>query len=649
VKELSIGRPGVPRIVLLVGGPGNGKTEAVEAALAELDSELGLAGKLIATLKARFDPAPGQSVPRRVSIDVGHRGDTEGQLILTVVQDASVAESDNPRQTPASLLVADLSSALQSPPTSIYLACVNRGILDEALTAAIDDGAKEAQALLESVIRAVGLSPVAPTCWPLTGFADVAIWPMDVESLVAGIPGAVEAPPAGQLLDLACDDKKWPPSGKCVAAEKCPYCTSRELLSSEPHRSSLLRILRLHELSTGKRWSFRDLFTLISYLLAGSLPSDEEAVEGPCEWAAKLVDLDSRTSGKRETRRLRALFSLVGSQYQHALFGRWPKLPGRGLRADLKDLGVEDDPTLLGLHHFLASGQGSSVPATLAPQLSSICEALDPALADPDYEVQVSSRTTIRLRDLDARFSHSVKDGFNFVRQYHCLTLLEAELLLRLSRSDAMLSSAEVRRRRPAVATRTQVLVRDFACRLVRRTLGARAAVVKDGATLQSFQRALEGDSTLMHEAVKQVEGLLNDKDHFVVSLNTTFGEPLPREQGRAILTTAKQKVRPRDPSSSGRPAAAMRFLTIGSVGSSQSIPLTYELFKSVKELQAGMLPASLPRTVVALLDTTRARLAGRVVRDEDLLDGSEIRLGVRDEVMVRELQAFLVRRESAQ
>ena len=57
------------------------------------------------------------------------------------------------------------------------------------------------------------------------------------------------------------------------------------------------------------------------------------------------------------------------------------------------------------------------------------------------------------------------------------------------------------------------------------------------------------------------------------------------------------------------------------------------------------MLPASLPRTVVALLDTAAAKLAGRVVRDEEQLDGSEIRLGLRDEVVVRELERFLIRR----
>jgi hypothetical protein len=44
------------------------------------------------------------------------------------------------------------------------------------------------------------------------------------------------------------------------------------------------------------------------------------------------------------------------------------------------------------------------------------------------------------------------------------------------------------------------------------------------------------------------------------------------------------------------------------------------------------------------MLDTTRARLSGKIVRNEELLDEGEIRIGLRDDVIVRELAAFLVR-----
>jgi hypothetical protein len=155
------------------------------------------------------------------------------------------------------------------------------------------------------------------------------------------------------------------------------------------------------------------------------------------------------------------------------------------------------------------------------------------------------------------------------------------------------------------------------------------------------------GDKTLIHDVVKQVENLLNENEHFTTSLNTTFGEPLPPPARRVMLTTAKQRVRPQHNTRPGRPVPTLCFLVVGSGSSQQSIPLTYDLFKSVTELGRGMLVATMPRTVVALLDATRARLSGRIVRDDDSLDGAEFRLGVRNEFIAREFDAFVVRKEA--
>jgi hypothetical protein len=51
-------------------------------------------------------------------------------------------------------------------------------------------------------------------------------------------------------------------------------------------------------------------------------------------------------------------------------------------------------------------------------------------------------------------------------------------------------------------------------------------------------------------------------------------------------------------------------------------------LFKAVKDIQRGMSSSSLPKSVLALLDTTAARLGGPIVRDESVLRRAEIRLG---------------------
>lgn len=628
--------PAAPRIVLLVGGPGNGKTEAVEHTIEALDAAFGARGQLTASAAGQF----GSSTTVAQRLVVLPLNVVSNVTSVAIVQDASAGAGA--QRSPPAELVRDLERFVHEDGT-IYLACVNRGVLDDAFAYASDNNHPDAAALVEQIIKSVGISPEAPACWPLEKHSAVGVWPMDVESLLDGIGEEGVPSPAAQLLDLATEETRWPASGSCEAGAFCPFCTSRGQLSQASYRDSLLSVLRWYELASGKRWTFRDLFSLVSYLLAGTPSAVAEQSADPCRWAAEMAALASRPGGKPESVRLAAPFLLAAAQYQHALFLAWPREAARTLRRDLQDLQLESQPGLMGLYHFLAMRRGGSLPATLQAQLHDLCALLDPAVADPDLAVPVSSQTIIKFRDLDVRFSRSVSEGLHFIRKYQCLTRLEVEVLLRLEAADRRLGEPEVANRKPATAMRVQLLVRDFACRFARRAVGVRAGVVRDQLTLADFQRLVSGDPALVMTAARQVESLLNERERFVVPLNTTFGEALPPEQRRAILATDNQRVKPARMPGADRPNPSLRFLETGSTASTQSIALTFELFRSVRELRQGMMRASLPRAVVVLLDTTRARLAGKIVRDEALLDRAEIRIAAKDDVIVREMQAFVV------
>ena len=606
-------------------------------------------GELEAQLRTLFSPTDGSVVPRRVDVDLPWITGFTHPVVLTLVQDASVGDPSQPGQSAATLLALDLEAAQAAGPGQLYLACINRGVLDDASIVAAEQGRHGTRALLDAVARAVSLSPSATSCWPLAGYLDVAIWPMDVESLLERPSTEIVSSPAAQVLQLATAAEKWPAAGTCAAGERCPFCRSRALLAGEPHRGALLRILRWYELATGKRWSFRDLFSLTSFLLAGAPEHDASTDSSPCEWAAKLWAISQKTLGKVNPTAFAAPFVLMGAQYQHVIFSRWPRLKRAGIMKELRELKLHTHVPLLRLHYFLTLSHDVAIPATLKSQLDQLCDTLDPAEADPDLEVDVSAKTRIALRDVDARFSHSVRDALQFIRKYQVLSRIEIDVLELLADCDDTLGAAENRRHKPAVAARLQAVVRDISCRIVRRNLGARTGVVRDVKTLHDFEQVVQGDPGLMYQSAKQVQGLLNIGEHFITTLNTTFGEPLPPQARRVVLKTPKQKVRSVAAANTGRPTADLKFLEVGPKAAAQHIPLTYELFRAVQELQAGMVTASLPGTVVAALDAARARLAGHIVRDEVELDGAEIRIGVRDEVIVREMQQFLVRKGGAE
>lgn len=248
----------------------------------------------------------------------------------------------------------------------------------------------------------------------------------------------------------------------------------------------------------------------------------------------------------------------------------------------------------------------------------------------------------------DVRFSRSVGEGYEFIRRLQILSRSEADLLERLANLDETLSTGAVRRRRPASATNLQRFIRDFACRLVRRSLGTRTGSVQDAPILSEFQRVIEdvaGDD--LYDVAHDVEQLLNNNHDFEISLTTTFGQPLPPAIRRATLVVTARSVRPREAHQKGRPLSPFCFLAVGEGKSSKTIALTYDLFKAVKELDAGMSPASLPRTVLALLDTTRARLSGPIVRDETALEKARIRIGTSGTSVIQKRDRFGTRKET--
>ncbi|CAM5792461.1 hypothetical protein ACFOHU_03695 [Ottowia pentelensis] len=621
-----------PGIVLLVGGPGNGKTEAIESTIEWLDHELGSGGTLVATLREQLQPGGAKALQRVARASVLAPTSTRKHNI-SIVQDASL--EPNSHSSRAALLVQELADALHGAPEGdIYLSCVNRGVLDDAMVHATDQGPADIQALLAATIRAVAQGAGAEACWPLQAYPSVAVWPMDIESLLVKTRDGDPAP-ALTILAKALDADSWPTYGQCEAKNLCPFCRSRQVLSTGDTASNFLTVLRWHELATAKRWTFRDFFTLVSFLLSGQAAEGAGASNlSPCQWAAKLVDLDqSRQGSKPDSKRSTAIYTLVAHQYQHQLFGSWNKRSARRLHEDIKEVGLVHDHVAMGLYYFLRAGGTSKPPSMIEGLLEGLCDSLDPALADPADQVQINASERVRLRDLDAYLSQSVRAGRDALVKHRCMSPAEVELLGRLADLDRELSTPALRRRRPDAATRIQHALRDFASRLVRRTLGTRSAVTRDAMLLKRFRGiaedrgASQGDALL--RAARDVQRLLNNGEKFEVPLTTTFGQPAAPVALRASLVTSKQSIRPLDDDTEDRPWSSTRYLKVGKGQREHAIALTFELYRAIELISAGLSRASLPREVNALIDATKATLSGPIVRDEDSLADSIMDLGV--------------------
>lgn len=616
-----------PRAVLLVGGPGNGKTESIEYAIDKLDSHLGFNGSLLSLMSDQFIMSISGAAPRRAQVDLAVLSSGKIAYQLAVVQDASERDPARPDVSPGALLVQELQVLLSSnsPKETIYLSCINRGILDDAITFAEENGDLKVSALLSAVIQSVSTVAQPKNCWPLDNFPAFAVWPMDVESLLAPSQ-EISKSPANQILLTALNESGWPKFGSCDAGERCPFCLSRRSLGRKSDRISMLKILRYSELATGTRWNFRDYFSLVSSLLAGVSPSESTARYSPCTHARWLLDLKEKQS--KDWRKNAAPYLLVSLQYQHSFFGSWDLHSLKEFHNHLKILAMQNNATLDGLYQFLRHSGGGEGPSTMRAHLKSAANFLDPGLADPYMEVAISATTTIKYKEVDKRFSQGVREGLIYLRKHQLLSPLEDAVLDALADVDEKLFDGDLIKGQNYIASKVQGFIRDFSCRLSRRSIGVSFAAIKDRDVLKVFEQIVDGEDTLLRTATNQVRNLLNKDDSFHVSLNTTFGEPNPPERRRAILVTDRQRVSPVPLGTGNHPRGLFRFMAIGQGNNRPSIPLTYDLYRSVVEISEGMSPGSLPRPVVALLDTKKAKLGGHIVRDADILDGARIQLG---------------------
>lgn len=633
VTDLIANASSAPRTVLLVGGPGNGKTDAIETCVEFLDQGLHANGALVRAFAISFDVPDGQLPPRKVVVELSTLGISLPSHLdqsITLVQDAT--EGDPAQSHPAErLLLEELGDRLDSQRSGIYLCCVNRGILAHAATLAQETIRAGAGAeLLNQITAAVTSGPMSPACWPLAGFEHIAVWPMDVESLVdSSITGGGETV-AHQIFAAALDESRWSPA--CEAGIRCPFCQNRVLLSRAGALDALVRLLRYYELASGKRWTFRDLFSLVPYLLVGDY--SELEVKGhqvtPCEWSAHQIKL-SRSTQANDPAKFRAPYLLVSRLYHHRLFPRWPGLD-RGANRKAKSIlqGASFASGLAVARDFFrylahaASQAGESSGEILSRVRGSLGDLLDPALAPGRMVLFSKGDDELTTNQVEERFSLSVREGLGLVSRQ--LETLERDLLTQLAEADEALVEENFQRTKSHLAKTLQTSLRQFCSRLVKRSIGGRRAVCRDADYFEGYEKALHDPRELL-DVRRQLKKLLHDdRNQFRASLVTTFGQPVAQRSRDIVLLTPSVTVREFGAMEAiGRPAEPIPYLKVDC----HLVPLTFSLFKALREVVAGLHDASLPAEIFALLNGIKSLVAGHLVRNMEILDEeSRIELG---------------------
>ena len=606
--DLIAGVPGTPRWIFLVGGPGNGKSEAVEAFVRQLDALCNADGELVDSVRREFSASV--VTPRRVDVfGTALKGTGIEKTIrrLILIQDASAV--DAPDTNAEDPLIDDLADLITSPAEQepVFLCCANRGLIARALSAIqtrerlnwLDS--PEITELLTQLLTATGLGPDAlatdrPQCWPLRFDKRFAAWPLDLETI---IQTDTEASPLSRMLSAAADERNWSGNGccdDCTSRELCPFHLNAKTLRDDKARETLLSLLRHGEMATAQRWNFRDAFSLCAELIVGQRDDfGTDSGGSPCSWVHERAD--QITHGGQPAAKLSAVWELTFHLYQQALFPVWPDTDDE---IDLRN--VSQSPLTEAVIEIFSQkrrSEGTQVRQLLAGTFSL---RLDPARATPPG-------CSSLLRSVEDEFGQSVKQGSVTFRE-RLNPLMEQ--LLELMASAESDWTEDVRDLRKARATIE--FLRITCSTLVKRLLGVRRGEYLNVEGLVEYE-ALLADSQKLGNVVHPLRSILAPTGNFGGSLVRVFGQPLPEPDKDILVTSALGNVLPRAATTSTEscPAHDVPWLEV----EKQRIPLTFDLYSALQAHSKGVTIASFAPHNRAAIDKVRNAIAAILSRDK--------------------------------
>jgi hypothetical protein len=356
--------PTKPIWYFLVGGPGNGKSEAIGAFVRAINA-LSVGEGFGKVLVASAGKDGGE-------IDYEFQASLKNHSELLLLQDVSVPRKRN--QDPA----RNLLEALSLYAGQNVIACANRGMLLRALRIArTDSNYQQLLPILEAIDQRSQEAVSQPD--PRWGAKlegndiEVRVWPLDHESVLFGeSDGNAWSNPQGSIVDqvisLAVREENWEQQGcsECPARSLCPLYGDALWLRDSKLRLSFLILLRKAEVWSGQRIVLREALDLISTILVGS-PSDfsSGSVElHPCEWVQNRTDRNLLSTSDWN-----GLLELVSHRIYQDIFGRTTPT---GLRLDdtydKRDSWVLSPLRLLGLSGQHAATAIEQVDTVFAKQ-----------------------------------------------------------------------------------------------------------------------------------------------------------------------------------------------------------------------------------------------------------------------------------------
>lgn len=590
--------------IILVGGPGNGKTHAARHFLQTL------LGDTYNTLSPIDNGAATYGISTH-----------EHLSCIRFVEDASAGD-DN--ESAYKRFIADVQKyVIGSETNTLFLCCVNRGILATVL-ARINkkqlQASEEARQFIARLSSVVSPDSTPVALWPFAEDEKVFIHPMDEESLLEPIGEA--QPVAIEILKELCA-ADCSNCGTCENAKLCPLLHNLQALQDQGRQQNLLKILRYYEIVASKRLSFRDLFSIFSILIVGN-PYDyvqNSKKTRPCTWIAKQADL---TNSNKAADRLVALFELESALYHNRLFANWSdfKKVDRQLQKNIRDCHFPAIADTQELFRSLAARIRRSANLSAQDYLQKCATFLDPALQDCTQLDDLPLETIAEIKKVEDAFCKSLALGVNTFMAISCRGKddIEERFFAECMNVEQNPSILDMSVSDPDYGLSQTVIsaLRILLTRMAKRSVGAYSGFVYLGSRLSDFRALLSGNASTANYAVKRrkicstIQTHLFPGGEFEHSMLSTFGQSEPDAENAFFI---KNSTTPQfsivNSNASLNPVRNLIFVTEPSLG--LTIKVNFDLYSALIDLQSGLTSASLPERIADIFDGVKARIQGRL------------------------------------
>lgn len=623
--DIISGRKKLPPCIYLVGGPGNGKTEAAEYFLDQLYGE----GNV-----PKAEGGGGYLYFKKPL--------AEGIDGVVVVEDASVLTKEQVKND--ALEFALRKNEVSAFKRFVYLCCVNRGVLAEAINFA--DINSPATNFLSALTDVVSCGETSSKMWPLTGnphftnghfkssIGQIYVWPMDAESLIDPhlYGGMLQQTPGYKLFESLFASVDASACEICEEKGYCPFFENIQAMKSGKGISDVITCLHAYEVVIGSKILFRDLLSVANVIFVGAeesyqVPKAERHVTAtPCAWVVQNAKVLREGN---EVDQLASAFKLASRRYNQMLFGDYSEFQTKDVRALVgrlrKALDVNEfksvDRLLRAIHDMTSKHKNSTRVWEMIHM--DFCRRMDVALEESIDE----------LEKIEIGFCSSTQIGASVAKEYGAQSGTLLNVFEQLERCEEGLGNHtfDVSTERGELCRRCLQVLQVLGSRMAKREVGGLKPAVFNYDDINVYERICydndveEDVLAYVRKPLGKVLSLGNQYyAHVLQSVGQTRISPkyvfairvdnkcqIKLEKSKSLPVSADAPVDP-------TPNVEIRY----SYGNGETklvrIPLTYSMFFALRKVKEGLSIASISEQTFVSLNLLSSKLLGMIMHSAE-------------------------------